>query len=343
MIKMNIRRIQKTGTSTMTVSLPKDWINDHGLKAGDAVIIEVLPDGTLTLDPTVEKKEKKLAISILIDNSESEEHLGRKLIGAYLAGYGNIQVKSKSGERIPLELKRTVKEFSNMMIGPEVIEETSDAIVLHDLSDPTELPQRKCVKRMQLIVSSMHSDSMIAFETKDDTLARDVINRDSEVDRLYWMVVKQYDLILTDRKLAERIGIGPYEGLSLMLVARALERIGDHAEKIAKNTLSAIEVGKLTGQDMKIGDLSSSSLKVLEESMNAFFALDVEAANKAIDQGNILVQNCEQLRPKIRASSGMEVVTKTTVLDSIMRTTMLAMDIGEITINGAMRKEVSMR
>jgi phosphate uptake regulator len=324
----------------MTVSLPKYWINDHGLKAGDPVTIDVLPDGTLALDPTVEKTEKKLSTVVLVDKSEPEDHLSRKLIGAYLAGYGNIEVRSKSGERIPLELKRAVKDFSNMVIGPEVIEETSDAIVLHDLSDPTELPQRRCVKRMQLIVSSMHSDSMIAFETKDETLARDVVNRDSEVDRLYWMVVKQYNLILTDRKLAERIGIGAYEGLGLMLVARALERIGDHAERIAKNTLSAIEVGKLTGQDGKIGDLSSSSMKILGESMDAFFAWDIEMANKAIDQGSILVQNCEQLRPKIRASSGMEAVIKTTVLDSIMRTAMLAMDIGEITINGAIRKEV---
>jgi phosphate uptake regulator len=323
----------------MTVSLPKYWINDHGLKASDPVMIDVLPDGTLALDPTVEKKEKKSSIAILVDKNESEDHLSRKLIGAYLAGYGNIEVRSKSGERIPLELKRAVKDFSNMVIGPEVIEETSDSIVLHDLSDPTELPQKRCVKRMQLIVSSMHSDSMIAFETKDETLAKDVINRDSEVDRLYWMVVKQYNLILTDRKLAERIGIGAYEGLSLMLVARALERIGDHAERIAKNTLSAIGVGKLTSQDAKIGDLSSSSLRIFGESMDAFFAWDIETANKAIDQGNILVQNCEQLRPKIRASSDMEAVTKTTVLDSIMRTAMLAMDIGEIAINGAMRKE----
>ena len=324
----------------MTVSLPKYWINDHGLKAGDPVTIDVLPDGTLALDPTVQKTEKKLSTVVLVDKSEPEDHLSRKLIGAYLAGYGNIEIRSKSGERIPLELKRAVKDFSNMVIGPEVIEETSDAIVLHDLSDPTELPQRRCVKRMQLIVSSMHSDSMIAFDTKDETLARDVVNRDSEVDRLYWMVVKQYNLILTDRKLAERIGIGAYEGLSLMLVARALERIGDHAERIAKNALSAIEVNKLTRQDSKIGDLSSSSMKILGESMDAFFAWDIEMANKAIDQGSILVQNCEQLRPKIRASSGMEAVIKTTVLDSIMRTAMLAMDIGEITINGAIRKEV---
>jgi phosphate uptake regulator len=334
---VNVRKIQKTGISTMTVSLPKEWVKDRGLKAGDAVLVNVLPDGTISIDPTIERKEKHSRKTIIIDKNEPEDHLVRKLIGAYLAGHDIIEVKSK--ERIPLELKRTVKDFSKMVIGPEVIEETSDAIVLHDLSDPTELPQQKCVKRMYLIINSMHSDAMIAFESKDATLAKDVMDRDSEVDRLYWMVAKQYNMILEDRNLAERMGIDAYEGISYVLLARVLERIGDHAERIAKNALTAIEAGKLASQDEEITDMSSSSLRVLKESMDAFFAWDIEAANMAIDQGSILVQNCERLRAKIRAPSGMEAVTKTTVLDSIMRTAMLAMDIAEIAINGAMRRQ----
>jgi phosphate uptake regulator len=333
---MNVRKIQKTGLSTLTISLPKDWANERGLKAGDSVLVKTLPDGTLSIDPTMEKKERQSRKTFIIDKSEPEGHLIRKLIGAYLAGHDIIEVKST--ERIPLELKRTVKEFSRMVIGPEVIEETSDAIVLHDLSDPTELPQQKCVKRMHLIVDSMHSDAIIAFESKDASLARDVIDRDSEVDRLYWMVTKQYNMMIEDRNLAERIGVDAYEGISYVLLARVLERIGDHAERIAKNTLTAISAKKLTGKNEEIAGISSSSLEVLKESMDAFFVWDIEAANMAIDRGNVLVQECENLRPKIRASSGMEAVVKTTVLDSIMRTAMLAMDIAEIAINGAMRK-----
>jgi len=333
---MNVRKIQKTGLSTLTISLPKDWANERGLKAGDVLSVKTLPDGTLSIDPTMEKKERQSRKTFIIDKSEPEGHLIRKLIGAYLAGHDIIEVKSI--ERIPLELKRTVKEFSRMVIGPEVIEETSDAIVLHDLSDPTELPQQKCVKRMHLIVDSMHSDAIIAFESKDSSLARDVMDRDSEVDRLYWMVTKQYNMMIEDRNLAERIGVDAYEGISYVLLARVLERIGDHAERIAKNTLTAISARKLTGKNEEIAGLSISSLKILKESMDAFFAWDIEAANMAIDKGNVLVQDCENLRPKIRASSGMEAVVKTTVLDSIMRTAMLAMDIAEIAINGAMRK-----
>lgn len=333
---VNVRKIQKTGLSTLTISLPKDWANERGLKAGDSVSVKTLPDGTLSIDPTMERKERQSRKTFIIDKSEPADHLIRKLIGAYLAGHDIIEVKSI--ERIPLELKRTVKEFSRMVIGPEVIEETSDAIVLHDLSDPTELPQQKCVKRMHLIVDSMHSDAIIAFESKDTSLARDVIDRDSEVDRLYWMVTKQYNMMIEDRNLAERIGVDAYEGISYVLLARVLERIGDHAERIAKSTLTITSARKLTGKNEEIAGISSSSLKILKESMDAFFAWDIEAANMAIDRGNVLVQDCESLRTKIRASSGMEAVVRTTVLDSIMRTAMLAMDIAEIAINGAMRK-----
>ena len=72
-------------------------------------------------------------------------------------------------------------------------------------------------------------------------MAHDIIDRDGDVDRLYWMAVKQYNLIIKDRKLGERIGVDIYEGMNLMLVARGIERIGDHAEKIAKNVMIAAE------------------------------------------------------------------------------------------------------
>ena len=234
-MELEIRRVQKTGASTMTVSLPKDWIVSNSIKPGTPVVVKVLPDGTISIDPKMQRDKEEMRKVIMVDDEETKEHLTRKLIGAYLAGYNIIEVRAKS--RLDLELKHAVKEISRMVIGPEVIEETSNTIILHDLSDPVELPQQKCVRRMHLIVNSMHKDAIIALREGDEALAKDVIDRDTDVDRLYWMAVKQYNMILKDRKLSEKIGVDIFEGMSLMLVARGIERIGDHAEKIANNAL----------------------------------------------------------------------------------------------------------
>jgi phosphate uptake regulator len=263
--------------------------------------------------------------------------LTRKLIGAYLAGYNVIEIRSK--ERLEYDLKHAIKELSRMVIGPEVIEETSNTVVLHDLSDPVELPQEKCVRRMHLIVNSMHKDAVLALNEADEALARDVIERDSDVDRLYWMAVKQYNLIMKDRKLSEKIGVDIYEGMTLLLVARGMERIGDHAEKIARNVINAIQAKAKFGDMAEISDLSSRSLSVLERSMESFFKMDIGSANLIIDEAEKLVQECQNLSSTIRLPSNVSAVTTTSVLDSIVRTTMYAMDIAEIAINAAMRQD----
>ena len=334
---LEIRRVQKTGASTMTVSLPKGWVNDNSIKAGDPVMVKVMSDGTVTIDPRMNQEKAESRKVIWVDSDESKEHLTRKLIGAYLAGYNVIEIRSK--ERLEYDLKHAVKELSRMVIGPEVIEETSNTVVLHDLSDPVELPQEKCVRRMHLIVNSMHKDAVLAMNEADEALARDVIERDSDVDRLYWMAVKQYNLIMKDRKLSEKIGVDIYEGMTLLLVARGMERIGDHAEKIARNVINAIQAKAKFGDMAEISDLSSRSLSVLERSMESFFKMDIGSANLIIDEAEKLVQECQNLSSTIRLPSNVSAVTTTSVLDSIVRTTMYAMDIAEIAINAAMRQD----
>lgn len=332
---MEIRRVQKTGASTMTVSLPKDWIQANSIKAGTPVVVRALNDGTISIDPRMQEEKEESRKVIMVEEDETKEHLTRKLIGAYLAGYNIIEVRSKG--RLDLELKHGVKEISRMVIGPEVIEETSNTIILHDLSDPVELPQEKCVRRMHLIVDSMHKDAIASLKEADEALAKDVIDRDADVDRLYWMAVKQYNLILKDRKLSEKIGVDIFEGMSLMLVARGIERIGDHAEKIANNAVIMANSNSKISDLGEIGELSEQAIKILDMAMQAFFLKDITSANGIIDQGDSLVQRCQDLGGSSRAPGNTSTVVRTSVIDSIIRTTMYAMDIAEVAINGAMR------
>jgi phosphate uptake regulator len=336
-MELEIRRVQKTGASTMTVSLPKDWIEANSIKPGTPVVVRALPDGTICIDPKMQQDKEENRKIIMVDENETKEHLTRKLIGAYLAGYNIIEVRSKG--RLDLELKHAVKEISRLVIGPEVIEETSNTLVLHDLSDPVELPQEKCVRRMHLIVDSMHKDAIVSLKEGDEALAQDVIDRDADVDRLYWMAVKQYNLILKDRRLSERIGVDIFEGMSLMLVARGIERIGDHAEKIANNSLTLAKSGNKINDLKEIGELSEWAVEILDMAMQAFFRKDIASANDIIDRGDDLVLKCQNLGGNARTPANVSTVVRTSVLDSITRTTMYAMDIAEVAINGAMRMD----
>jgi phosphate uptake regulator len=334
-MEMEIRKIQKTGVSTMTVSLPKKWVEEQGLKRGDPLEVDVLRDGSLTISSIIGDKDEPVQKVVEVEKGEQGSHLMRKLIAAYLAGYDIIEVRSS--QRLDYELKREVKEFSRLVIGPEVIDETSNSLVLHDLSDPAELPQRKCVRRMHLLVNSMHKDAITAFEENDDGLARDVIDRDLDVDRLYLMVVKQYNLILKDRRISEKIGVDVFEGMNLMLAARLIERIGDHAEKIARTSLIRHDKDN-DKMRKKLRGLSERAIDILDKAVKSLFKKDIHEANRVIDQGSKLVEDCERLKPG-GDIEGCASLNENTVLDSILRTAMYSIDIAETAINLTMNKE----
>jgi len=330
-----VRRVQKTGTSTLTVSLPKEWVDSSGLRPGDQVSMSVQLDGTIVLDTRTDRRKEVLKKEMWTDGNESAEHLTRKLIGAYLVGNNIIEVRSK--ERMEPEAKSAIREFSRLAIGPEIVEETANSLVMHDLSDPVELPQEKCVRRMHLIVRTMHADAVEALCIEDRGLAEDVIDRDTDVDRLYWMAIKQNTLIARDRKLGDRMGLNIFESNDLMLVARGIERIGDHAVRIARNALlSAEDEEKLESPD-EIRKLSADSMRVLERGMESLFREDLEQANSVIDEGRNVVKVCERFGKEVRGRDSREAVIIHMVLDSIIRSTMYAVDIAEIAINGAMR------
>ncbi|NYT11483.1 MAG: phosphate uptake regulator PhoU [Methanomassiliicoccales archaeon] len=332
---MEIRKIQKTGVSTMTVSLPKRWVQEQGLKQGDPLEVNVLRDGSLSLNSVIGERDEQVRKIVNVDKDEVGQHLMRKLIAAYLAGYDIIEVRSTA--RLDYELKREIKEFSRLVIGPEVIEETSNSIVLLDLSDPAELPQRKCVRRMHLLVNSMHRDAITAFEENDDSLARDVIDRDLDVDRLYLMVVKQYNLILKDRRISEKIGVDVFEGMNLMLAARLIERIGDHAEKIARTSLMPHDEGD-DKMRKNLRGLSERAVKILDNAVESLFKRDIDEANLVIDEGSKLVEDCELLKPG-GDIKGCTSLNENTILDSILRTAMYSIDIAETAINLTINKD----
>lgn len=322
----------------MTVSLPKDWVDQQGLKPGDPVSMIALPDGTICVDPKTDRKREAAHRVIWIEPDVPKEHVTRMIIGAYLAGFSIIEIRSKV--RMDAETKHAIKDLSKLIIGPEVIEETASSIVMHDLSDPVELPQEKCVRRMHLIVSSMHKDAMESLNPLDVDMAHDVVERDADVDRLYWMAVKQYNLIMNDRRLSEKIGVDIYSGMNLMLIARGIERIGDHAEKIAKNIILAVEQEIKLERVGELRQISAAGLSVLDKSMESFFLKNIKNANASIDMGEDVVKRCEALSAEIRSKHTPSAIICTSIIESVVRLTGYAIDISEIAINRAMHEDM---
>jgi phosphate uptake regulator len=326
---MESRKVQITGGSTYIVSLPKPWVVESGISAGDSLWISPTTDGALLLNPKLkgERQSKKKVLEI---DEETDEYLIRKLIGLYIAGYNTIEIKSK---KISPEIKRTIRNFTKMVVGPEIIDENDNHVVLQDLINPAEFSQNKGLRRMYLLVKSMHEDAILALKKREKNLAKDIIVRDADVNRLEWMIAKQYNLILNDNEIAKRIGVKSEKSLNFMLISRIIERIGDHATKIAESLL-LLDGMKLEEKIIKdIVSASEISQEILDKSMNAFFSENLNEANQAIDLSDKLNKVSDSLMKKIRNKESDVVVSLTSIIESVRRAGLYATDISEIAIN----------
>ena len=279
---MEIRKVQITGGSSFVVTLPKEWIKSLNIKKNDPLGLLRQSDGTLLVTPKmVEKQEQKIKVFDIKEKTEPE-YLLRQLIGAYIAGYNSIGIKSI--DKIPSNIRTSVRKFIQTTIGQEVIEETDSSIIIKDLLNPTEMPFKSTIKRMHLVVKSMHEDSINALETGNRKIAEEIVPRDNDVDRLHWLVARQHNIILENISLAKKMGITIEITSTYYLISRIIERIGDHVVRTAENIIS------LTGKSLdkqitdKIKSASELALNIVNKSIGSFFRKDIRASNKNIEE-----------------------------------------------------------
>lgn len=98
------------------------------------------------------------------------------------------------------------------------------------------------IPKMAAEVRAMVRDALDAFVRQDGNLAREVLKKDDQVDALKDKVFQ--DLIQFMTSNPSRVE----QALDLILIARNLERLGDHATNIAEDVIFAV-----TGQDIRHG------------------------------------------------------------------------------------------
>ena len=109
-------------------------------------------------------------------------YLGREIVGHYLLGSDIIHIEAK--ERIDLEVRKIVKATVGSLIGLEIVEESHSQIVLQCLLEPSGFPPEKILRRNYAIVAGMLRDSVNSFIDADVQLAKSVMARDDENNRL---------------------------------------------------------------------------------------------------------------------------------------------------------------
>ena len=323
------RKLQKTGGSTLIVSLPKKWITENKLKAGSEVRLTEQPNSTIIIDHNQTNLRKK--ISVVKCNDEESQHLFRDLIGVYLAG--GTEIKVTGNPRLTVKERKTIRKFSASVIGLEIIEEEATQAILTDMSNPGALPFRTAIKRLYKIVSAMYNDSILILEGSED-LAADVVDRDKEADKLQWFIERQFNMMLENSNLSRQLEASAFEGVVYSNVARYLERIADHACRLA-------EIGYVAGliPGRKMLPLAKDAGDIMKEAMKSFINNDPRKATVIIDKGKKTMQKAQTYFENKYKKEMEHPLEFSIAMDAIMRTTAYSTDISEATINYSAKKE----
>jgi len=283
---MELRKIQRTRGGTFFVTLPKEWALKNGIKRGSVVYTSVTSNGRLIIDPRYDLKIQPLTITI-----KPSPYLTREIIGKYLLGYDTIRISAK--DRITIEQREIVKETVSRLIGLEIIEENHANIVIQCLLQPAALPPEKILRREYLISSSMFRDSMVAVLQGDMQLAKSVIARDNEVDRLYFLVVRILRTIIQNPRLSEKLEISPIDCLDYRLAASLIESVGDQASEISKNAIE-LEGAKLSQNIISLlQSLHESVYDAYQNAVTAFFSKSISLAESVRDKEEEVKKLCE--------------------------------------------------
>ncbi|MCC4770032.1 AbrB/MazE/SpoVT family DNA-binding domain-containing protein [Methanosarcina sp. DH2] len=329
---METRKVQQTGGSTYIISLPKQWAEKVGIKTGTRVSIQAQPDGKLLIDPILEGRTIKTK-RIDVAGYEAKA-LERDIIAAYLYGYDRMEFTAK---RILAEQKQVIRKVCYKLIGPEIIEESSNCVVIQDLLNPNELHIKKGIHRMFLITGSMQKDAIRALKTGDHDLALDVSQRDDEVDRLCLMISKQFRSILCGGRMPDSSETSIEEYHDFRMAAGPIERIADHSQRIA-NVISKMQEPVREDVMQVIEDLSNTYMELVQQAVDALYNSDTSLANQVIDSIDNMRSRVTELHASIlKLESHETMIYLGMVVDSLSRIGDLGSNIAEIAINSAIR------
>jgi phosphate uptake regulator len=327
---METRKVQISGGSTFIVSLPKKWAEKNGISSGSSLNIMEDKNGHLIMSPKELSFKEYLVGEIKLTGNEDQDALMRRLVGAYVSGVNHIIVTSK-GAMNPI-LARTIREFTRLVMGVEIVEERKDLIKLQDLIDPADFSIKTGLKRMTYITEKMVEDVLKGMKTLDKIYLEDVIVRDIEVDRINWLIHKEYNMLNKSPKIADKTNIGFEDALNIMLSSRIVERVADHAVAMAEYLMKIKEAEDPTLLDTleKQGMIAK---RIFSDSISSLFSQDLVLANGVVDRSRELKDKLEPQLRKVFKLQADEAVLLAYVINSIDRIASYGGDIGKITLN----------
>ncbi len=254
-----IRRLQKIG-STILVSLPKEWVDANKLEKSSEIEIETGQD---SLSISINKDQRPSKDVVISYPVPKEENIVADITGAYLLGYDIIKIHGKKS--ISIVDREKIRNSMRRLVGMEIIDEDATNVTMQFLLDETTLQPEKILKRISSLALGMYNDVVIGLISDNKLNLLTLSNRDVEVNRQYFLLVRLIRSTMIDTRLAAAFSLENIDILDYRVAANILENAGD----------IIVELGNLIANS----SLSYNDLKQLYEIVKDFEPIATTSIN----------------------------------------------------------------
>lgn len=286
LFRLESRKIQKVGKSTLSVSLPKAWIKLIGVKQGDIVYLDQRKDGSLRIFLEEDEnlvKEKPQEFLINYDQVKEIKFIERLIVGSYLMGKDLIKITSST--RLDSKQTEEIRNIVQKIAGLNIIGVSKKEVIIQCFIDPLNFDVHSVMQQLTDITSTMLNEAMEALSKFDSELANDVIKREFEVDSIYWLLTRLILSIARSRTLQKKMGLSEtFKPTGLRLATRSLLRIARHSMLIAKIALKLSEKKDVNKKEINvISYLNRMTKKVFHKAVDSFLSRDMISANDVLN------------------------------------------------------------
>ncbi|MBS3152750.1 phosphate uptake regulator PhoU [Candidatus Woesearchaeota archaeon] len=272
---MGYRKLIGFGDSSFVVSLPKDWINKHGLKKGDGLMLDVENDAIKVRPFNTNNINSKEDTEISIEYTEDKQRFKAELIYAYISNFNLINILGKDLHKHMPEIRKVVESLAAL----EVVQQSSTKVVLKDLLNVSDVAPYDILRRIDRIILSMIEDVNNALSGNIDSCLEALEQKETDVNRLANLVFKVL-----------KRGLDPVDGAKLKLnvdeifyyweLTLFVEKIGDQLKRIPRHIKSKV--------DKTVIDAYNALVEQYKAAMRANFTKNIPLALDVIaNKGNI--------------------------------------------------------
>jgi len=229
---MKTRKLQQVGGGTYTVSIPKEWADDHGLEAGMELNLYTHADGSVVVR-TTERDGGDLSTARIDVSGTAPALVERALRAAHAVGFETVTLVPEGA--FTGAQRRAARSVVRDLVGTDLLVERGEEITVQHLLDASTVSVRQSVVQLQFTALSVHREATAAVvDGEAEDQAERVRERAAEAERLARMVHRHATRSLTSFEELDRLGVSRTELFDYEATARALRRVADEAVRTAE-------------------------------------------------------------------------------------------------------------